>query len=185
MIKELISSIIKKVTPDLWYYILYRRTANKMGDKSRKMEVLFDDLIEGSSNLKCLQIGARDKKYAPHFISVDLYDQSDFIDYHYDITDMKFENDFFDIVVCNAILEHVDDPVLAIEELKRVLKKGGRIWVEIPFNQPYHPSPNDYWRVTLPGIRTWMKDFDEISAGVFRIDKSSIYNGVFFFGSKR
>jgi len=182
--KKKIGFILRKYFPKLWYFIAYYRMAQKMGDKSDQREKLFKELISESENKNCLQIGVRDAKYAPHWVSVDLYDRSDYIDYNYDIHNLKFENEKFDIVVCIAILEHVEYPIKAIEGLCRVLKKGGLIWVEVPFNQPYHPSPNDYWRVTLPGMRIWMKDFFEISAGFFRINKSSIYNGIFFYGRK-
>lgn len=182
--KKIIASILRKCFPEMWYYIVYYRAAQKMGDKSLQRKQLFQELIAGSGNKNCLQIGVRNAKYTPHWISVDLYDHSDCIDYNYDIHDLKFEDEKFDIVVCNAILEHVEGPIKAIKELHRVLRKGGLIWVEVPFNQPYHPSPNDYWRVALPGMRIWMKDFTEISAGFFKINRSSIYNGIFFYGRK-
>ena len=190
--KEFFSRILHKHFPDtihkcfpgFWYFLLYRRATRKLGDKAVERKNLFRELIEGSENKNCLQIGVRNRKYAPHWISVDLYDQSDYIDYHYDVRDMKFEDESFDIVVCNAILEHVEEPVRAIKELRRILRKDGLLWVEAPFNQPYHPSPADYWRVSLEGVRVWMRDFTEIAAGLFTIDGSPIYNGVFFYGRK-
>jgi predicted SAM-dependent methyltransferase len=155
-----------------------------MDDRARLRNESFGKLVAESNNKDCLQIGVRKARHAPNWISVDLYDRSDYIDYNYDIHDLKFEDEKFDVVVCNAILEHVENPARAIGELHRVLRKGGVIWVEVPFNQPYHPSPDDYWRVSLEGMRIWMKDFTEISAGFFRINKSRIYNGIFFFGRK-
>lgn len=155
-----------------------------MGDKMKQRNHLFKELITKGQNKKCLQIGVRDRKYAPHWISVDLYDYSDYIDYNYDIHDLKFKDEEFDIVVCNAVLEHVENPIKAIKELHRVLKKDGLMWVEVPLNQPYHPSPNDYWRVTWSGMKIWMKDFTEIAGGHCRSYKSSIYNIIFFFGQK-
>ncbi|MDG6997815.1 MAG: class I SAM-dependent methyltransferase, partial [Nitrososphaerota archaeon] len=133
----------------------------------------------------CLQIGARGKRFSPAFVSVDLYDKSPIIDFNYDIYDLKFDNNKFDIVVCNAILEHLEYPNKAILELQRVLKSGGLIWIEVPFNQPYHPSPSDYFRVTPVGLRVWMKDFEEIESGFFKISRSEIYTRIFFYGRKR
>ena len=182
--KNLIASFLRKFSPGLYYYIRYLRAARKMGDEAGQRKKLFQKLVEESRNKKCLQIGAREKKYAPHWTSVDLYDKSDYIDYHFDVHDMAFEDETFDIVVCNAILEHVERPQSAIEELKRVLKTGGQIWVEVPFNQPYHPSPNDYWRVSPEGLKIWMQDFQPISVGFFKINKTPLYNGIYFFGKK-
>ena len=124
-------------------------------------------------------------KPGPNWTSVDLYDTSEKIDFNYDIHNLGFGNAEFDVVCCNAVLEHVEDPAKAIRELQRVLKPGGLVWVEVPFNQPYHPCPHDYWRVTPEGIRLWMRDFEEIASGFFRIHRSPIYNGVYYYGRKR
>ena len=184
MIKKIVLSIIRKIFPTLYYYILYSGAAKALGDKSSEREKMFKELITLSEGKNCLQIGVREKRYAPHWVSVDLYDQADYIDYHYDIYDLKFNDAKFDIVACVAILEHIEDTAQAIKELHRVLKKEGLIWIEVPFNQPYHPDPHDYWRVSPDGLRLWMKEFTEISAGLFKINKSPIYSGVYFYGRK-
>ena len=134
---------------------------------------------------KCMQVGVRGAKTGKNWVSVDLYDKSPFVDYHYDIQALEFEDDYFDGISCSAILEHVENPIKAISEMFRVLKKGGKIWVEIPFNQPYHPSPHDYWRVTPDGMRIWMHQFKELSTGAFFINKSLIYTGVYYYGEKQ
>ncbi len=171
---------VSKYFPILRYY----RVAMRLDDKARRRKELIRELIAESMGKECMQIGVRKAKLAPHWIGVDLYDDSDYIDYNYDVQDLKFEDEKFDIVVCNAVLEHVEDPIKAIGELHRVLKKGGLIWVEAPFNHQYHGSPNDFWRVTPDGIRIWMKDFTEIESGFYSIRRSAIYTSVFFYGRK-
>ncbi|HER25177.1 MAG TPA: class I SAM-dependent methyltransferase [Candidatus Atribacteria bacterium] len=42
-----------------------------------------------------------------------------------DIADMNFEDNFFDVIICTHVLEHVKDDQKAISELFRVLKPGG------------------------------------------------------------
>jgi SAM-dependent methyltransferase len=170
--------------PTAVHYYLYLRAARRLGDSSRQRRELFAKLIEESHGHECLQIGVRGSKLAPHWVSVDLYDQSEQIDYHDDIHHLSFADGSFDIAVCNAVLEHVESPVLAIGELFRVLRPGGRIWVEVPFNQPYHPAPVDLWRTSPAGLRAWMRDFTETACGFFRIHGCSIYTGVFFYGVK-
>lgn len=183
-IKKRASALLHRFFPDIWYLLLYRRTAKKLPYKNKEKDQAFGDLLAEAEGKDCLQIGVRKKKFGPHWVSVDLFDKSPYIDYNYDIHDLKFADNKFDIVVCNAVLEHVANPQKAISELTRVLKSGGLIWVEIPFNQHYHPSPTDYWRVTLPGLRIWLKDFQEISGGYFAPAGSAIHNGVYFFGRK-
>jgi SAM-dependent methyltransferase len=182
--RTLLRRLVVRLLPDVFYYLRYRRANEKLGDQAELRSELFRRLIENSEDFHCLQIGARDRKYGPDWTSVDLFDESDYIDYQYDVHDLPFPDQTFDLVVCNAILEHVEYPAKAISELHRVLKYGGKIWVEVPFVQPYHASPNDYWRVTPLGMRIWLGAFQELNCGLFRIEKSTIYTGVFFYGEK-
>lgn len=111
------------------------------------------------------QIGARGAKIGHDWLAIDRYDRSETIDHHYDIQNLPLDDSSVDCYVCNAILEHVPEPELAIYEMYRTLRPGGMIWVEVPFTQPFHAHPHDYSRVTVPGIRRWMKDFQEIAVG--------------------
>lgn len=42
-----------------------------------------------------------------------------------DITNLSFADDTFDVVFSSAVLEHLPDPVVALREVRRVLKPGG------------------------------------------------------------
>lgn len=44
----------------------------------------------------------------------------------------KLEESFFDVVVINHTLEHVDNPLLVLEKSYKVLKKGGIIYIDVP-----------------------------------------------------
>ena len=57
-----------------------------------------------------------------------------------------------DLVITQETLEHVADPVTAIREITRVLKPGGRLYLQVPFTIGYHPGPTDFWRFTREGI---------------------------------
>jgi SAM-dependent methyltransferase len=59
----------------------------------------------------------------------------------------------FDLVICTQVLEHCDDPVQAVRELRRVTAPGGRVLASTHGVQVYHPSPHDYWRWTHEGLR--------------------------------
>lgn len=183
--KKAIAALLRRWMPRLWCYLAYCHAARKLGDACGQRCELFRQFVRESSGRDYLQVGVFEgAKFAPHWVSVDLYDHSEPVDYQYDVQDLRFPDGSFDGVACNAILEHVVDPAAAIRELRRVLKPGGRIWIEVPFNQPYHPSPKDLWRVSPEGLEVWMKDFTELASGFFRIHNSAIYNGVFFYGVK-
>jgi SAM-dependent methyltransferase len=48
------------------------------------------------------------------------------------ITDLPFENASFDTVCAFDVIEHVEDEVQAVAELKRVCKPGGTIYITVP-----------------------------------------------------
>ena len=56
-----------------------------------------------------------------------------------DIHQMPFENNAFDVVLCNHVLEHVTDDIQAISEIARVLKPGGFAILQVPF---FYPVPD-------------------------------------------
>ena len=49
--------------------------------------------------------------------------------------DMPFPDSSFDSVIMNDFFEHVNDPLAAIKESMRVLRDGGRLYINFP---PYH-----------------------------------------------
>ena len=51
-----------------------------------------------------------------------------------DICDLPIENDTYDYILCNHVLEHIDDDIKAMKELYRVLKKGGIGIFQIPID---------------------------------------------------
>jgi SAM-dependent methyltransferase len=62
------------------------------------------------------------------------------------------EDASFDVVLCNQVLEHCDDPARAVSELRRVTAPGGRVLASTHGVMAYQPSPADYWRWTHAGL---------------------------------
>jgi len=46
--------------------------------------------------------------------------------------DFPFPDNYFDTVICNDVLEHLENPAKALESIKRVVKKGGFVYLNIP-----------------------------------------------------
>lgn len=66
--------------------------------------------------------------------------------------------DSVDTVLCTEVLEHVPDPDVLMQEMSRVLKPGGTLLVTVPFIQPLHELPSDYYRFTPSSIRCFAED---------------------------
>lgn len=64
------------------------------------------------------------------YITSDL--ESPIADVKADICDLPFKDNEFDVVFCNHVLEHIPDDYKAMQELYRVLKKGGFGIFQIP-----------------------------------------------------
>jgi ubiquinone/menaquinone biosynthesis C-methylase UbiE len=78
---------------------------------------------------------------------------------------LPFADASFDAVFSNAVLEHVERPWIVAEEIWRVLRPGGRVFVNVPFLNVIH-DVEDYFRFTDKGLRLLFAKFDQISAGV-------------------
>lgn len=67
-----------------------------------------------------------------------------------------FKDNSVEGVICDSILPYVYDPFTAVEELHRILKKDGKLFVKVHFLFGYGPCPGvykDYWRFTKDGIK--------------------------------
>lgn len=57
------------------------------------------------------------------YVTADL--ESPLADLHFDIQHIPLEDESFDVVICNHIMEHVEDDRLAMREIMRIMRKGG------------------------------------------------------------
>lgn len=77
--------------------------------------------------------------------------------------DRYFNRHQFDCVVSLETLEHVTDPVMAVESMKYVLKPGGLMILSAAGNGfPEHRHPIDCWRILPDGMRHLLRGFDRI-----------------------
>lgn len=82
-----------------------------------------------------------------------------------DCHDLPFRDGSFDLVIAQAVLEHVLDPVRCVEEIHRVLDVRGLVYVEVPFIQQVHGGRFDFTRYTQLGLRRLLRDFEEMQSG--------------------
>ena len=51
-----------------------------------------------------------------------------------DVTDLPFDDDHFDVVTCQTVLMHLEDPAAAVREMARVARPGGLVCAVEPSN---------------------------------------------------
>jgi SAM-dependent methyltransferase len=72
-----------------------------------------------------------------------------------DFHQLAFADAVFETVIANNVLEHAADPVAALQELRRVLTPGGRIFALMPLDalNSSYDLPAHLWKADLAGIR--------------------------------
>jgi len=99
-----------------------------------------------------------------------------------DICDLPIKNDTYDYILCNHVLEHIDDDIKAMSELYRVLKKGGIGIFQIPidierkntFEDPSITSPKERNKIfgQYDHVRIYGMDyFDRLKSVGFSVDQ--------------
>ncbi len=73
---------------------------------------------------------------------------------------LPFENDTFDTIIFSDVLEHLSNPLNTLSEIKRILKKDGRVLLNYPFLYGIHEAPFDYCRYTKYRIQTWIQELN-------------------------
>ena len=77
-----------------------------------------------------------------NYTSADLY--SPIVDVKADILNLPFENESFDVVFCNHVLEHIDDDQKAMSELYRVMRKDGWGIFQVPMKTSLEKTYEDF-----------------------------------------
>ena len=132
-----------------------------------------DILIKAVGRPKVLIIGGGEKGSGTaelwnngdiEIVSFDIYASTTtnlVCDAHY----MPIEDNTFDGVWIQAVLEHVVEPNKVVSEIYRVLKTDGIVYAETPFMQQVHEGAYDFTRFTVLGHRFLFKEFEMIEIG--------------------
>jgi SAM-dependent methyltransferase len=88
-----------------------------------------------------------------------------------DLLDLKLEDDTFDWILCNHVLEHIPDDSKAMSELFRVLKPGGQAILQVPYslvldetfedNTITEPREREKFFGQFDHVRIYGKDYPE------------------------
>ena len=137
-IKNKLNLILKK-NPYLLRGSLWRDTYRRL---SKFVES--DDLILDVGSLKAPYT----RYFSNHTIAIDLPSEGSFGFSNEILIELKelknidtvianvealpFENNYFDKIICTEVLEHIQNPEIAVSEMERVLKPGGKLFITTP-----------------------------------------------------
>ena len=127
----------------------------------RSRDRVFQFLLQEESRVPGglrLNIGSASRRFSVPTVNLDMAAGAE-VDIQADATSLPFKDNTVESVVCTGVLEHVSDSGQAVREIFRVLKPGGRLFVEVPFMQTRHAAPSDFSRWTPEGIRQLLRDF--------------------------
>lgn len=66
---------------------------------------------------------------------------------------------YYDLVICCSVLEHVKKPWLMAEEITKLIVPGGKLFISVPWVWRYHAYPDDYFRFSFQGIESMFDQF--------------------------
>jgi SAM-dependent methyltransferase len=112
-----------------------------------------------------LNVGAGFSDYGPRVVNTDIFN-SGTTDVISSGLQLPFADECASLVILQGVLEHVSDADRTLAECIRVLRKGGKFYTEMPFMQPYHESPIDMRRCTLPGLAEMCKPLEHVESGM-------------------
>jgi SAM-dependent methyltransferase len=114
-----------------------------------------------------LDVGCGGKPYRDLFVNANRYIGLEFdtpesrtarhADAFYEGKRFPFDDESYDGVISNQVLEHVFNPDEFLDEIMRVLKPEGKLLLSVPFVWDEHLQPLDYARYSSFGLRSLLE----------------------------
>lgn len=112
-----------------------------------------------------LDLGCANSPYSklfPNRFGVDVKEGKG-VDVVADAHELPLPDEKFEQIVATEVLEHLHTPEVAIKEMTRVLKPGGRLILTTRFIFPLHDTPHDYYRYTKYGLQHLFRDWEIVT----------------------
>jgi len=120
-----------------------------------------------TSALCVLDVGGRLQPYRPllatrtrKYVAVDLQ-LTPLVNVGAAAEALPFRNAQFDFVICTQVFEYLQDPGLAVAEIKRVLRKGGVLFLSAP-SVFLRDNDKECWRFLPQGLRHLLREFETV-----------------------
>jgi SAM-dependent methyltransferase len=154
------------------YFNLFKKIINyniilRSNNNIKKLNTLSTNkvktlIIGGATIGNGINILYQNNKY--EITSFDIYN-SKYVDFIADAHSIPLEKETFDLVIIQAVLEHVINPTKVVSEIFRILKSDGIVYSETPFLQQVHEGPYDFTRFTNSGHILLFNNFKLIESG--------------------
>jgi SAM-dependent methyltransferase len=147
-----------RMIPDLQILTIYR-------DMKASMRSLTGNVLDvgcGQSPYKHLLDPGTTKYFGIDIAAAYKFDycNPDITPFHGEV--IPFESEMFSGLVCTEVLEHVQNYQKLIEEMYRVMRKGGKGIITIPWSARYHYIPYDFFRYTPATLKTMFASFSVV-----------------------
>lgn len=99
-----------------------------------------------------------------HFFKHCNYEATDFVDNHKcldfvcSLDKIPRKDNTYDCLLNTEVLEHVEYPQKVINELHRILKRGGRLFMTVPQAWRIHQAPHNYFYFTHYGLKSLLNN---------------------------
>lgn len=111
----------------------------------------FEDIFNNlPGNALCIAIGGGPRRHHPELVNLNIGAFKN-VDVVADAYSLPYADASVDAIYIEAVLEHLEFPELAVKEIFRVLKIGGKVYADTPFMQDFHGYPNHFQNFTIEG----------------------------------
>ncbi len=146
----------------------------------------YDKEIEKNVSGKLLDLGCGKvplfgayKNFVTENICVDWNNslhKNQYLDFEVDLNEkLPFDDEEFDTVILSDVLEHVMYPRKLLGEIRRILKNGGKLLLNVPFYYQIHENPYDFFRYTQYALKMFAEESNfeitylEVKGGIFAV----------------
>lgn len=136
---------------------------------SKELEIEILKKLKTIRKSKILDVGAGDLRhkidvfslYGNRYFSIDVKKSGHKgfknPDKFFDGEKIPYLSNSFDVVILTEVFEHVQNIDKLVLDIKRVLKKNGKLIFSVPFLWPEHEIPYDFRRLTSYGLKYYFK----------------------------
>ena len=79
--------------------------------------------------------------------------------YQFNYKKIKLPNNFADLIIIPNLMHHIDDIEILFKQIKKILKKNGKVYIFEPLVRELHQMPEDYFRITPFGFKKLLKKY--------------------------